>query len=286
MIRAGAAVAVLTLAAVLLGGLWRLGQAREVVLAVGRAVLQLAAVGVVVAAVFRSPALAPVYLSVVLAAAAWTSGRRIGPVPSPRAGAGAPTTPYLLAAASIASGATLAGGIVLLAGALPPDARTAVPFLAQLAGGSMTATTLAGQRLRDDVSSGWAEIEGWLALGATPAQASRDLARRAAARARPGDRPDPQRRTRRAPRRLRRPAPRRSNTPRSGPGTAPRPRRPPRGGDGSGRDSDRVARVPSRRETSGHPVRTATQTPTATRLPLARREEHPTRTDPAVGTVS
>ena len=53
------AVATVAAAAVVLRGLWRLGQARDVVLAVGRAVVQLGVVGVVVAAVLRTPALAP-----------------------------------------------------------------------------------------------------------------------------------------------------------------------------------------------------------------------------------
>lgn len=189
MIRTGAAVVALTLVAVLVGRWWKLGQARDLLIAVTRAVAQLGAVGLVIAAVFRTPALAPAYLAVVLTAASWTSGRRIGPVPrraTPRVNHDATPTQrvsYAVAAASIAAGTAVAGAIVLACGALTVDARTAVPFLAQLAGGSMTATTLAGQRLRDDITSQWAEIEGWLALGATPAQAARDLARRAAARA-------------------------------------------------------------------------------------------------------
>lgn len=190
MIRAGVAVSALTIVAVLVGRLWRLEQARDVVVAVARAFAQLAAVGLVVAAVFRTPVLAPAYLTVVLTAASWTSGRRIGPLlrpgaaPSPRGDATLRLSAvYAIAAVSIAAGTTVAGGIVMLTGALAPEARTAVPFLAQLAGGSMTATTLAGQRLRDDVTAGWADVEAWLALGATPSQAAREFARRAAARA-------------------------------------------------------------------------------------------------------
>lgn len=189
MIQAAAAVVTLTVTAVVIGRLWRLGQTRDVLIAVTRAVAQLAAVGLVIATVFRTPALAPAYLAVVLTAASWTSGRRIGPLPSHSPARPGHTenstmaTSYAVAAVSIAAGTALAGGIVLLTGALAPDARTAVPFLAQLAGGSMTATTLAGQRLRDDVTTHWSEIEGWLALGATPARAARDLARQAASRA-------------------------------------------------------------------------------------------------------
>jgi putative ABC transport system permease protein len=151
----------------------RLGQARQVLVAGLRAVVQLAAVGVVIAAVFRSPGLAPLYLAVVLGAASWTSARRLG------------RSPRLIgvAAAAIASGATCAAAVVFACGALPLSARTAVPFVAQLVGGSMTATTLAGQRLTDAVSAQWPEVEAWLAIGATPAQAVAEMARRAAGRA-------------------------------------------------------------------------------------------------------
>ena len=87
------------------------------------------------------------------------------------------------APAAIAAGAGSAGAVVFACGALPLSARTAVPFVAQLVGGSMTATTLAGQRLTDAVSAQWPEVEAWLSIGATPAQAVADMARRAAGRA-------------------------------------------------------------------------------------------------------
>jgi putative ABC transport system permease protein len=151
----------------------RLGQARQVLVAGLRAVVQLAAVGVVVAAVFRSPALAPLYLAVVLGAASLTSARRLG----------RGRRLLAVAAAAIAAGAACAAVVVFACGALPLSARTAVPFIAQLVGGSMTATTLAGQRLTDAVAAGWPEVEAWLSIGATPAQAVADMARRAAGRA-------------------------------------------------------------------------------------------------------
>jgi putative ABC transport system permease protein len=138
-----------------------------------RSTVRSTAVGLVVAAVFRSPVLAPLYLAVVVGAASWTSGRRLG-LGARRLG---------VAAAAIASGAGIAGGVVFATTALPLSARTAVPFLAQLVGGSMTATTLAGQRLTDDVVGGWAEVEAWLSLGATASQAVTPMARRAAGRA-------------------------------------------------------------------------------------------------------
>lgn len=170
---AGVAVVLLLGVAVGVDRAAGLGQGRQVVVAGVRAVVQLLAVGLVIAVVFRTPVLAPLYLAVMLAAAAWTSGRRLG--------RGARRT--AVAAAAIASGAATAGAVVFATGALPVAARSSVPFLAQLVGGSMTATTLAGQRFVDDVVAGWLEVEGWLALGATPTQAVLPTARRAAGRA-------------------------------------------------------------------------------------------------------
>jgi putative ABC transport system permease protein len=172
---ASLALAVPALVAVAAGvGAWaRLGQARAAATATLRAVIQLLAVGAVIGVIFRTPALAPIYLVVMLATAAATSGRRLRR--APRAGPAA--------ALAISAGAAVSALIVFGSGALPFDGRNAVPLIAQLIGGSMTATTLAGQRLIDDVTTGWSEVEGWLALGATAHQAVREPARRAAARA-------------------------------------------------------------------------------------------------------
>ena len=164
-----AALVVLVGIAAGVGGWARLGLVRAVLTASARALVQLLAVGLVIGAVFRTQVLAQVYVTVMLAAAAGTSGRRLRRAPG--------AVP--VAALAIGAGAAASGGAVLICGALAFEARTAVPFVAQLIGGSMTAATLAGQRLLDDVTTGWDEVEGWLALGASPAQALRDPARRA-----------------------------------------------------------------------------------------------------------
>jgi len=168
-----AALTGLVLIAAVVGGLARLGQSRAVLTATLRALVQLLAVGAVIGGILRTPALAPAYLIVMVAAAAWTSGRRLRPAGSA----------VRIAALAIVTGAGVSALTVFACQALTFEARTAVPLVAQLIGGAMTATTLAGQRLIDDVRTNWDEIEGWLALGATPRQAVRDLARRAAARA-------------------------------------------------------------------------------------------------------
>jgi len=155
-------------------GTWAgLGQGRAVLTATLRAVAQLLLVATVIRVIFTTPALAPLYLVVMVGAATFTSGRRL------RAAAGAMPA----AGAAIASGAASTAVIVFATGALDWTARSVVPFSAQLIGGAMTATTLAGQRMIDDTAGSWAEVEGWLALGATPRQAVLDLGRRAAGRA-------------------------------------------------------------------------------------------------------
>ena len=167
------AVALLVAVAAGVGGWARLGQARAVATATARAVVQLLAVGALIGLIFRTPALAPLYLVVMLGTAAATSGRRLGQAPGAGRAAGL----------AIAAGAGISAVVVFGSGALPFDTRSAVPLIAQLIGGSMTATTLAGQRLIDDVTAGWIEVEGWLALGATARQAVLEPARRSAARA-------------------------------------------------------------------------------------------------------
>ncbi|GAB3277501.1 ABC transporter permease [Kineosporia babensis] len=168
-----AALALLVAVAAGLGTWMNAGQLKAVVTATLRALVQLVAVGAVIAVVIRTPALAPLYLLLMVSVASWTSARRIanGTIALPAA------------ASAILAGTTVTAIIIFACRALPFEAATLVPFVAQLVGGSMTATTLAGQRFRDDTRSHWAEVEGWLALGATYRQALATLAHTAAGRA-------------------------------------------------------------------------------------------------------
>lgn len=145
---------------------------RDALVAALRAGIQLTLVALVIAWVFLHPAGAALYLAVMLAAAAWTSTRRIG--------LGRGVLP--VAVLGITAGALAATVPVLASGALPLRAETVVPFAAQIIGGSMTAVSLTGGRLRDDVGTEWEQVEGWLTLGATPRQAVVSQTRRAVAR--------------------------------------------------------------------------------------------------------
>jgi putative ABC transport system permease protein len=168
-----AALVLLAVVAAVVAVLAGVGISRAVLVATARAVVQLIAVGVVIGVVFRTPGLAPLYLTVVIAIATRTSARRL------RGAARAVPAAGL----AIVAGTAATAAVVFGCRALTLDARTAVPFAVQLIGGSMTAASLAGQRLIDDVAAGWAEVEGWLAIGASPRQAVTERVRRAAARA-------------------------------------------------------------------------------------------------------
>jgi putative ABC transport system permease protein len=146
---------------------------RDTFVAVARGAVQLVAVAVVIAWVFRHPEAAALYLLVMLLAAGWTAQRRIG--------LGAAT--FAPVTVAIAVGATTAALPVLAGGALTPGTASLVPFAAQMIGGSMSAAAVTGLRMRDDLRTGWDVVEGWLALGATPRQAVAEHARRAVARA-------------------------------------------------------------------------------------------------------
>ena len=158
------------LVALRLGGL---GRGREVVVVVARAMVQLLLVGLVIAAVLRSPALAPVYLLVMVTVASITSARRIR----------VPGRSWPAAAVAIGSSSAITVAVLVLSRAIAFDARHVVPLAAQVIGGAMTATSLAGQRFVDQVSASWAEVEAWIAIGATPREAVREQGRLAASRA-------------------------------------------------------------------------------------------------------
>ncbi len=172
IIRTGIALILLTGATLLVFRLGALRLKGELLISALRALIQLALVAVIIAWIFRHPEGALVYLAVMLVVAAWTSTRRIG----------GDRRDYLVVLLAIALGAGATISIVLLSGALPRTAQSMLPFSAQMIGGAMTAASLAGLRLRDDIRSNWNEFEGYLALGATTHRAGREFANRATQR--------------------------------------------------------------------------------------------------------
>ncbi len=146
-----------------------IGLRGDLLVSAARAVVQLALVALVIAWLFANPQWSPAYIAIMLGAATVTAVRRIGC-------GRRHSWPVLL---SIAAGSAATVGIVAATGALSRDVQSLLPFTAQMIGGAMTATLLAGARLRDDALERWAEIEGYLALGARPREAVRPVATRA-----------------------------------------------------------------------------------------------------------
>lgn len=155
-LQAVAAAAFATLAVVLAWRL-RLGMSRQLAVGAIRATAQLIAVGAALAAVFRVPALAGVFVAVMAVTAALTSGGRIGAIPGARWRAGV----------AILTPALAAVGLLLAIGAFDLTPRAVVPTAGIFIGGAMAACTLAGRRMLEGLDQSAADIEARLCLGDT-----------------------------------------------------------------------------------------------------------------------
>ena len=138
-------------------------------LAVVRGAVQLAAISVILTGIVSQPAWIGVALLVMFSIATGVAVRRTG--------GGARRV--LVMATSIGAGAVVSIGTVFATGALQPTPRYLLAIGAILIGNSMSIATLAGRRFTASVVDRWEEVEGWLALGATPRRSTLDLARRA-----------------------------------------------------------------------------------------------------------
>lgn len=146
-----------------------LGLEKELIFAAARALLQVSALALIIAAVFRSLSYSGLFLIVMLAAAAATSGHRMRGVPRG----------HWLAAAAIAVAAGT-GLVVLFGGrAFPMEPRWLIPIGGMLIGNSMMTTTLAGSRIRDEIFDKALEVEARLALGVPARQALSSYVHRA-----------------------------------------------------------------------------------------------------------
>ena len=164
---------ILVALAILLSRVQRLGLESELVVSVVRAIVQLGALTAVINVVFDHLGLAGVFLIVMLVAAAYTSERRLTGIKSAR----------WLAAMTIGVSAFVAMSILFGTRVFPIEPQYLIPIGGMLIGNSMTAVSLAGARLRDEITDKTLEIESRLALGVPARVALRPYARRAAAAA-------------------------------------------------------------------------------------------------------
>jgi putative ABC transport system permease protein len=138
-------------------------------LAILRGAAQLAVISVVLAGVITSPLWVGAALLVMFGVATATATRRIG----------WSARHFGIMATAMACGIVVTLVVVFATGAIGFTARYALAIGGIVVGNSMSIATLAGRRLMQSVTDQWEQVEGWLALGATPRESTRFLAREA-----------------------------------------------------------------------------------------------------------
>ncbi|MBA2313604.1 MAG: iron export ABC transporter permease subunit FetB [Actinobacteria bacterium] len=128
---------------------------KELVVAATRAMVQLFILAVLIRAVFASLGLTSLLLIVMLVAATFTSTRRLVSVPGS----------IWVSGVSIAASSGFALVVLFALGIFEPEPRVVIPVAGILIGNTMTATSLAGARMRDELTRNLADIESRLALG-------------------------------------------------------------------------------------------------------------------------
>jgi putative ABC transport system permease protein len=161
------ALIVLVLLAVGASLLGQLRQEKAIAFAAGRAVLQLAAVSLIITAALSHLIWSAVFAAFMFTVAVITSSRRIG---APGA------WPWV--AVAMASGLVPTLAVIFASGAVPFTGPSLVPVAGIIIGGTMTANSLAGRRvfaaLRDEKGS----YEAALSLGLTRAEAITEVSGR------------------------------------------------------------------------------------------------------------
>lgn len=137
-------------------------------LAILRGAVQLAAVSFILSGVITSPGWVAVALLVMFAVAVVSATRRVG----------WSWLHLALVGGSMAAGIAATLLIIFATGAIAFTPRYALAIGGIVIGNAMTVVVLAGRRFAESVHDHWDEVEGWLALGASPRQATLDLARR------------------------------------------------------------------------------------------------------------
>ncbi|MCH8613217.1 ABC transporter permease [Arsenicicoccus dermatophilus] len=154
VVRLVAVVLILSLAAAAVHHWGRLGHTGATVTAAARATLQLAVVGMLIAAVLRSWWLTLAFIVLMLGVASLTAGRRV----VPDGGTWWTVLP-------VCAGAVPVGMALAASGLVPLRPIAVVPILGILIGNAMTATTLAGKRTLDALRQRHGEFEAALSLG-------------------------------------------------------------------------------------------------------------------------
>jgi putative ABC transport system permease protein len=168
----GVALAVLVVAATCVSAAGGLGLERAIAAAVLRALLQLAAVSLVLAVVVRVSWLTVAFVAVMYVAASVTAGRRMTHGRS----VGWATAPIMASTLPVIA-------VLLLTGVLPSQPLAVIPTSGILIGGAMTACTLAGRRALDELATRRGEVEAAMSIGLLDRDAAMEICRPAASNA-------------------------------------------------------------------------------------------------------
>lgn len=133
-----------------------LGDWRAPLTAAARCVVQLAAVSLVIGWVLRSMWLTGLFITLMVLIAAGTSARRV----TGRVGRGS-----VWMVLPIALGVAPPIGLALASGVVPAEPIAVLPTCGILIGGAMTAATLAGRRVLDELETHRGSYDAALALG-------------------------------------------------------------------------------------------------------------------------
>ena len=158
------AVVLVVLVAVAVGAalLGRLGTERDYPTAALRAVVQLAAVSLVIAAALRSVLASLGFVLLMFLVAVLTSSRRLK----------APRRQWPWVALAIASGIVPVLALVFSSGVVPFNGPGIIPIAGIVVGNMMTASTLTGRRAFDELAGHFGSYEAGLAIGLTSPEAA------------------------------------------------------------------------------------------------------------------
>lgn len=141
----------------------------DLAVAAVRAIVQLSVVALVITFVFEQEVLSILVIVVMLGAGAWTSSSRLKGV----------RRASQIAALSIAAGTAVALSILFGAGVFDLEPRYLIPISGMLIGNCMTAVSVAGARVRDELVEKTLEAEARLALGVPAKEALNPYVRKA-----------------------------------------------------------------------------------------------------------
>ncbi len=165
----GAGLLTLSGLTVALGRWARIGLGWFPLVVVVRATVQLAVVALLLRGILAVPWTVAAFVLLMLTTASWTSARRIKELWHGRR----------IAVVGVLTGAAASLVLVFALRLVDLDVRDVVAVAGIVIGNSMSAATLTGRNFKRTSHARRDEIEGWLSLGATPAQAHDEIGREA-----------------------------------------------------------------------------------------------------------